>query len=360
MTLPSALVPAAGIATGYVADLLLGDPRHGHPVAGFGRLAGGLERRSYRDNRAAGLRHAGALVGGAVVLGLVAERLGRRRPATGVLATAAATWVVLGGRSLCSEAWIVSEALADGDLEAARARVRNLVGRETEALTVAEVARATVESVAENTSDAVVAPLFWGVVAGVPGLLGYRAINTLDAMIGHRSTHYLRFGWAAARLDDCANWLPARVAGVLTALLAPVVAGSGRAALRAWRRDADRHPSPNAGVVEAAFAGGLGVRLGGRNVYRGMIEDRGQLGDGRVPEPADIDRAVRLSAAVSAAAATLAVGCRLLVLYLGARRRHRAHRLAGGSDGCDLGRSRRRVWATRAPVSTGGNEGADA
>jgi adenosylcobinamide-phosphate synthase len=169
-----------------------------------------------------------------------------------------------------------------------------------------------VESVAENTSDAVVAPLFWGALAGLPGLLGYRAVNTLDAMIGHRSPRYLRFGWAAARLDDAANWLPARLAAVLTAAIAPSVAGSPAAAWRAWRRDARQHPSPNAGVVEAAFAGSLGVRLGGTNSYQGRAEVRGVLGDGRPVAVADIARAVRLSRRVSGAALALVITFRLV------------------------------------------------
>ncbi len=180
--------------------------------------------------------------------------------------------------------------------------MRNLVGRETADLSADEVARATVESLAENTSDAVVAPLFWGTVAGIPGLLGYRAVNTLDAMIGHRSPRYRRFGWAAARLDDVVNWLPARLAAVATAAAAPLVGGSTRETLRIVVRDAGRHPSPNAGVVESAFAGALGVRLGGRNVYHGEAEDRGVLGDGRPVRTTDIARATRLAAVVSAAA----------------------------------------------------------
>ena len=161
------------------------------------------------------------------------------------------------------------------------------------------MARACLESVAENTSDAVVAPLLWGAVAGVPGLLGYRAVNTLDAMIGHRSPRYRHFGWAAARLDDVANWLPARVAGWAASLAAPLVGGSTAEARHTVRRDSGRHPSPNAGVVEAAFAGALGVRLGGRNVYAGRGEDRGVLGSGRPVETADIARANRLAAATS-------------------------------------------------------------
>jgi adenosylcobinamide-phosphate synthase len=274
-------------------------------VAGFVRLATVIEARTYADRRGAGIRHVGALVGGAYAAGVWFERAARRRWSLELLGAAAATWAVLGGRSLRREAIAVESLLAAGDLPAARLRVRTLVGRDTASLSTEEIARAAVESVAENTADAVVAPLFWGAVAGVPGLLSYRAINTLDAMIGHRSPRYLRFGWAAARLDDVVNWLPARLAGVLTVAAAPLVAGSPRKAWQAWRRDARQHPSPNAGVVEAAFAGALGARLGGRNVYGGKVEDRGGLGDGRPVEIGDIGRAVRLSRLVSAAAVVL-------------------------------------------------------
>jgi adenosylcobinamide-phosphate synthase len=164
-----------------------------------------------------------------------------------------------------------------------------------------------VESLAENASDAVVAPLIWGAIAGLPGLLGYRAANTLDAMIGHRSPRYLRFGWAAARLDDLTNWVPARVTALLAAAWAPLVDGTARKAINVARRGSGQHPSPNAGVVEAAFAGALDVRLGGRNSYSGAIEDRGILGNGRAVEVADIARASRLATAVSNTALLLAV-----------------------------------------------------
>jgi adenosylcobinamide-phosphate synthase len=307
MTLPSVAATATGIALGYLADCALGDPRRAHPVAAFGRLAAAVERRGYADTRLAGVRHVGALVGGAIVLGKLLDHLNRRQSAIKIMITAAATWTVLGGRSLLVEALTIASQLEADELDLARERVRNLVGRETTGLSAAEVARATVESVAENTSDAVVAPLIWGAVAGIPGLLGYRAANTLDAMIGHRSARYLRFGWAAARLDDLANWVPARVAGLLAAALAPILGGSSAAAIGTWRRDARQHPSRNAGVVEAAFAGALGVKLGGQNVYGGRIENRGALGDGRTVQVGDIDRAARLSRAVSSSAVALAV-----------------------------------------------------
>lgn len=198
----------------------------------------------------------------------------------------------------------MARVLGQGDLEAARGRLSHLCARDPSGLDAEGLARAVVESVAENTSDASVAPLVWGAVGGVPGLLAYRAVNTLDAMVGYRNLRYERFGWAAARLDDVANWVPARVTGVL------VAAFSGRAAWRVLLRDGGKHPSPNAGRCEAAFAGALGVRLGGVNEYGGRVERRPEMGDGRAPEVRDIGRAVRLSAAVTFAAAAVIWGLR--------------------------------------------------
>ena len=284
---------AVGLVLGYAADRLLGDPSRWHPVAGFGRVAAALEARTYDDSRAAGVLHTLVLAGGSVALGRVVPE--RTWP------VALCTWAVLGGCSLAREADAVHSRLSGGDLAAAREQVTHLVGRDPSTLGPDEIARATIESVAENTSDAVVAPLLWGAVAGPAGLLGYRAVNTLDAMVGHRSPHYARFGWAAARLDDLVNLVPARVTALLAAAVRP------RPALAAWRRDAGRHPSPNAGPVEASFAGALGIRLGGVNRYGDDVQDRGQLGSGRPPRPADIPRAVRLADGVGLGALTLAV-----------------------------------------------------
>jgi adenosylcobinamide-phosphate synthase len=194
-----------------------------------------------------------------------------------------------------------------GDLPAARQQLTHLVGRDTHGLDEAGVARAAIESVAENTSDAVVAPLLAGALAGVPGLAAYRAANTLDAMVGHRSDRYVNFGWAAARLDDLLNWLPARLGAALVVGLAPTVGGDPAEARRIWRRDAKSHPSPNAGQIEAAFAGALDVRLGGVNQYDGRDEDRHTLGDGRPATRGDIEAANHLSTMVGAASAVAAV-----------------------------------------------------
>lgn len=323
---------AWGLLIGYVADQLVGDPGRWHPVAGFGRAAGALERCIYRDDRAVGAVHTGVLVAGVVGIGVAADRVARAHPVARTLVTATATWAVLGGRSLRREAGAIGDLLDADDLPGARRRITHLVGRDPESLDAAGVARACVESLAENTSDAVVAPLCWGAVAGVPGLLGYRAVNTLDAMIGHRSARYERFGWAAARLDDLANLVPARLSAGLAALAAPLVGGSPRAALRAVGRDAGQHPSPNAGPVEAAFAGALGRTLGGVNVYGGAVEDRGTLGDGPAPQPADIRRAVRLSAAVAAATVgTAVVGIAVVGVAAVAAGRMRTNRRPGGS-----------------------------
>ncbi|MER7890783.1 cobalamin biosynthesis protein [Micromonospora sp. NPDC094482] len=297
---------AAGLVAGYALDRLLGDPRRWHPVAGFGRVAGDLERRMYRPDRSAGAAFTALAVGMPVLLGAAATVATRRRPLARAALVAAGTWTVLGGRTLRHEAEVMGRTLRAGDLPAARQRLGHLCGRDPSTLDEPELARATVESVAENTSDAVVAPLLWGAVGGLPGLLGYRAANTLDAMIGHRSPRYARFGTPAARLDDLLNLVPARLTGLLTVALAPIAHGDRDRAWRVWRRDRNDHPSPNAGQCEAAMAGALGVRLGGRNVYFGRSEVRPFLGDGPRPQARHLKRAARLSGAVGLAALAVA------------------------------------------------------
>jgi adenosylcobinamide-phosphate synthase len=299
---------AGGLLAGAALDAALGDPRRFHPVAGFGRAAAALEQRCYGPDRASGARFAAIAVGLPVAAAVAATVATRRRPWTRAALVAATTWAVLGGRSLRREAGTLADSLDSGDLSAARERLPHLCGRDPSTLEEQELARATVESVAENTSDAVVAPLAWGALTGLPGLVGYRAVNTLDAMVGHRSRRYRNFGTASARLDDLANLAPARATAALTVLTAPLAGGNPGRALWTWLRDGARHPSPNAGQCEAAMAGALGIRLGGRNIYHGRIEERPALGDGRAPQAEDIRRAVRLSGAVTAAAVAMAVG----------------------------------------------------
>lgn len=278
-------------AAGVMADRLLGEPPvAAHPVAGFGAVMRRVETRLYRDTRQAGAAHAAVGVALAIAAGAAVG--------SGV----AAAYVAVAGRALSCAAVDVADALARGDVASARAQLPTLVGRDPWRLDEPEIARAVVESVAENTVDAVVAPALWAAAAGAPGVFGYRAVNTLDAMVGHRSRRYARFGWASARLDDAAGLIPARVTAVLVAAVRP---GAASRVARAVRRDATTHPSPNAGIAEAAFAAALGLQLGGTNRYRGRVEHRPALGDGRTPRPGDIHAAVRLSRDVTAALVAL-------------------------------------------------------
>ncbi len=297
--------PALGLLAGVAADQLFGDPQRGHPVAAFGLLAARLEARLYRPRREAGALHLAVCLGAVGVPALVSARLTTPRPVLAVLLRTVAVWTVLGGRSLGDAGLVVGEAVAAGDVRSARAALPSLCGREPSFLDGNGLVRAAVESVAENTSDAVVAPLVWGAVAGVPGLVLYRAINTLDAMVGHRSERYADFGTPAARLDDVVNWVPARLTAALAVVLAPAVGGRPAAAWVAWRRDAAAHPSPNAGRVEAAFAGALGIQLGGPVIYPYGAENRPLLGDGRPPAAADVVRAVQLSRLIGSVSAVL-------------------------------------------------------
>ncbi|MGO8895384.1 MAG: cobalamin biosynthesis protein [Streptosporangiaceae bacterium] len=299
---------AAGLVAGVALDALLGDPRRGHPVAAFGRAAAALEARDYADSRGRGAAHTAACVLAVAAPAAVLHRRTRGRPPWQAAAAALAVWAVTGARSLHHEAERARLSLHRHDLASAREVLPSLCGRDPAQLDAGQITRAVIESVAENTSDAVVAPLLWGAVAGIPGLVAYRAVNTLDAMVGHRSARYLRFGWASARLDDVANWIPARVTAALTAACAPLVTRTSPVrVLRVVRRDGGRHPSPNAGRCEAAFAAALGVRLGGTNVYGGVAEARPELGEGHAPESEDIRRAIVLSRAVTVSATALAV-----------------------------------------------------
>jgi adenosylcobinamide-phosphate synthase len=295
---------------GYATDLVLGDPAHWHPVSGFGRVAVALEQSMYAPTRRRGIAFAVALV---VVPTVTAEALARaagRGHRGREVVLAVLTWVALGGRSLRRESARVIACVERGELDAARRALRALCGRDAAGLDAAGLSRATVESLAENTSDAVVGALLWAALAGPAGVVAYRAVNTLDAMVGHPSERYQAFGWASAKLDDAMNWPAARVAAALACLAAPLVGGSPRSAWATVRRDGGSHPSPNAGLMEAAFAGALGVRLGGALAYGGRVQQRPPLGHGRPACPADVPRARRLSAAVGIAAAIACDGIR--------------------------------------------------
>jgi adenosylcobinamide-phosphate synthase len=274
-------INAFSAAVGIVADLVFGEPAvEPHPVQAFGAAMEGVERSLYRPRRSSGVVHAVA----GLSLGIAAGSLVRN--------TALATYISVAHKALRDAGLEVAAALGDGDLARARELLPALVGRDPTGLTASEITRAVVESVAENTVDAVVAPALWGSLFGSRGTLGYRAVNTMDATVGYHNERYEDYGWASARLDDLANFIPARVTAAL------VVAVRPRAALAVWRavrQDAPFHPSPNSGVAEAAFAAALGVRLGGVNTYGSRTERRPQLGSGRALEPPDIFAAVALS-----------------------------------------------------------------
>lgn len=305
---------------GQALDALFGDPealwrRVPHPVALAGRLVGWLDRRWNDDNDPPSRRRDRGVAALAVVLaaagaaGAVAADLLDRLGLLGGLLEAAVVGIMLAQRSLHEHVAAVADAFLRDGLVGARRAVAAIVGRDPEALDAAGVGRAAIESAAENFSDGVVAPAFWYLLAGLPGLLAYKALNTADSMIGHRSDRHRHFGWAAARLDDLANWVPARLSAALVVAAAWTMPdGEPAAAWRAARRDAPGHRSVNAGWPEAAFAGALGLRLAGPRVYDGVAVDDAWMGDGRAEAtPADIRRALALYRRSCAALAVLAV-----------------------------------------------------
>lgn len=290
---------ALAVAAGLAAARLTPEPDDlFHPVAAFGRLMAGVEQRLWRDDRRAGVAYAaiGTAVGSTT--GLVLRRV------------APATALTVAGRQLRLVAHDIATSCEAGDVDGARARLPALVGRDPSDLDVSGISAAVVESLAENSVDAVVAPAVWALLGGAPGALAYRAVNTMDAMVGHHTPRYERFGWAAARLDDAANYVPARL---FVALVAVTERTRAAAIARAVLRDGPGHPSPNAGVAEAAVAAAIGRRLGGPLSYAGRIEHRPHLGSGPRPGPADIRRAIRITdraelALIGALLAVAAIG----------------------------------------------------
>ncbi len=296
-------------AIGLALDAAYGDPpTKWHPVAWFGGALTKLEEIIYRDERNAGAIYASIGILGATAIAQVLD--------------IATLWsaLAIGGNSLDSAAAKIQTSLDDGDLAAARDRLPWLVGRDPAHLNEAEISRATIESVAENTVDAVIAPLFWASLCGTHGVVAYRAVNTLDAMVGYHNDRYENFGWASAKLDDLANYIPARLAVAAVCAVRPNKASY---ILQTVARDAGQHPSPNAGQIEAAFAAALGIRLGGTNSYRTHIEQRAKLGDGEAPQRSDIAGARSLQRDVSVAAGTVCAVIGLVRLGLSVRGRAR-------------------------------------
>jgi adenosylcobinamide-phosphate synthase len=272
------------IIAAVILDLLVGDPRwFPHPVVYMGKLITVLEkalRRLVRDERLGGVLllviTVGITCGVAVMLLKGAYAVS---PYVGLCVAVLISWSCIAARALHRESGLVADALIRRDLAAARKYLSYIVGRDTAGLDEAEIWRATVETVAENTSDGVIAPLFCLCLGGPVLALAYKAVNTLDSMVGYRNDYYLRFGWASARFDDLANFIPARLTGLLMVAAAPLVGLSGRFAWRIMRRDGRNHSSPNSGIPEAAAAGALGVRLGGTNVYAGIPVAKPTIGD---------------------------------------------------------------------------------
>jgi adenosylcobinamide-phosphate synthase len=305
---------AGALAVAMAVDAVLGWPdvlfaRIGHPVTWLGRLIAALDEGCNREGDSPVMRRAAGVAAAMVVIALsvglgwavqsVVDAGWGRILLVGILA-----WPFLALRSLYDHVAAVAYPLAAGDLYAARSAVAKIVGRDPALLDEAGIARAAVESLAENTSDGVVAPVFWGALFGLPGIIGYKAVNTLDSMIGHRSARHERFGWAAARIDDVANFIPARITGLLFALLA----SRPSEAMSCMMRDARRHRSVNAGWPEAAVAGALGVRLSGPRIYHGRVAEEPWLNrNARDPDAADIALGLKLYVRAMIALAALLV-----------------------------------------------------
>ena len=301
---------ARDAAAALLLDALFGEPPESlHPTVWMGRAISAFEGRALVLDHPLARRIAGAVLAlslpAFVFLATRAVLRAAPRPLRGALGAALIS-TTLSMRGLARAAGVVEEDLARGDVRRARASVGEFVGRDTEGLSVAEVTRAAVESVAENTSDGTVAPLIYGLAFGAPGALAYRAVNTLDSMVGHKKEPYADLGWASARLDDLANLVPARA----TVLAVAAVSGRPIKVLRSARRYGPLTESPNAGRVEAAFAAALCVRLGGSNAYGGVTREGPVLGYGPPPQPGDIRRSVGLMrrSCVFLAALALVVG----------------------------------------------------
>ncbi|MDT8901737.1 adenosylcobinamide-phosphate synthase CbiB [Anaeroselena agilis] len=286
-----------------VLDTVIGDPRTPwHPVVLIGNLIAALEKRLLSPAAAPGAKR---LAGFVLVLAVLAvsfavswaalAALAALHPLAGLGGGALLLAFAITPRSLAEAGREIQTLLEAGDLDEARRKVGWIVGRDTAGLDSAEITRATVETVAENITDGIIAPLFYAALGGAPLALLYRAVNTLDSMVGYKNDKYRDFGLAAARTDDAFNYIPARVTGVLVIAAAFLTGCDARGAARAIRRDAARHPSPNSGIPEAGVAGALGVRLGGLNYYGGVSSQRATMGDPRRPlAPGDIALTVRM------------------------------------------------------------------
>jgi adenosylcobinamide-phosphate synthase len=313
------------ILIAVVLDLLFGDPRWlPHPVKLIGRFAGALEapaRRLVTSARWAGVVTCGTVTGAtALITALLCIGLHRIHPIAGDITDIIIIYTGIAAGDLYAHGMTVRTALAEGDLQGARAAVSMICGRDTESLDEAGASRATVESIAENMVDGVTAPLFYAVLGGPIGIMAYKAVSTLDSTFGYKNERYIDFGWASARLDDVAAFMPCRLTALLVPLAALILRERPLTSIRVLARDRNRHPSPNAGQAEAAVAGALGVQLGGLSFYDGKPEEKPTLGDPIETPTADhIRRAGILMLVTSALALMVLLGARAAVLGIGTR-----------------------------------------
>jgi adenosylcobinamide-phosphate synthase len=284
------MLAAMAMVAALLLDAVLGEPRRMHPLVAFGRLASGIENRLHRDRRVVGvLAWSLAVLPLAALAAWLSIALAVASPWLGFTFNTVMLYLTVGLKSLGAHALPVAEALDGRELDQARTAVGRMVSRDTAALDARQVAAAATESVLENGNDAVFGALFWFAVLGAPGAVLYRLANTLDAMWGYRTPHYERFGWAAARIDDVLNYLPARLTAITYAMW-----GHFAQALHCWHIQGPAWDSPNAGPVMAAGAGALGVTLGDAAPYHGVWEDRPVLGTGHPPDANAIRRAMQL------------------------------------------------------------------
>lgn len=295
------------LAAAFILDLLIGDPRWiPHPVIGMGKAIKGTEAWIRRSFRPENLKKAGVLlpvliVGGSFAITWAAlQLLAWIHPWLAWAAEAVLIATTIAVKGLKDAGLEIYHHLQKGDLPAARTSLSMIVGRETSHLDEPEIVRGTVETVAENIVDAVISPLLYALIGGAPLAMAFRAVNTLDSMVGYKNEKYKDLGWASARFDDLANWIPARLTGLLLTLSAWILQLDCRNAFRMIQRDAKKHPSPNSGFPESAVAGALGIRLGGTNVYHGVTSFRAYMGDATRPmEAHDILLTNRLLLTVS-------------------------------------------------------------
>jgi len=321
---PVPFSPAA-LVLGYILDLVFGDPeRWPHPVRWIGRLISALEKHLRKLPATPGWERFGgallALLTVSIVYGAALAVLYVSYEISAYLCFVVSTllvWAALSARSLGYEARGVLSAFGSGGLPAARKRLSRIVGRDTASLEKKDVLRATVETVSENTSDGVIAPLFFLALGGPALMLAYKAVNTLDSMVGYRNPKYAFFGWFSARLDDAANYIPARVAGAIAVTASFVLGYNWKASARVMLRDGRKHPSPNAGVIEAAFAGALGVRFGGAASYGGVESRKPFIGDGgREFDENVVLSAIKLMSTAAFLMVFLTLGARVALVFV--------------------------------------------